>query len=209
MTEPSKPSPWSVSIANNAAVGHFNAGLNIFRELEDLLIEARKSGEELNLASVLELEIPAVTNLSLGIELFFKVHYFQIFAKYLHGHDARSLSKQFPDERLDELRRIYHQIYNQPGESTGLEMRYSDGSGEHREEMIRKDFSTDDLAVEQIGSTYVKWRYIYEQFGDSFNMRIAFGPFYFLSKTLHTAVQGFKGNLRVHRASGPVIWHAP
>lgn len=209
MAKDIQPSPWSVSIALNAAVGHFNAGFKLFRELEDLMIETRESGEQLNLARLFELEIPAVTNLSLCIELFFKVHYFQIFAKYLTGHDTRLLSQQFPSERLKELRRLYKQLYNQPGMSTGPEIRYSSGAKDHATEWVKTDFSTYDLAINCVSSTYVKWRYIYEQFGETFDMRIAFGPFYFLSQTLHAAIQEFNGPLTVNTATGPVTWHAP
>jgi len=204
-----EPSPWSISIARNAAIGHNNAGFMLFEQLEELMLSARESGEPLDLSQVFELEIPAVTNLALGIELLFKVHYFQSFLKYPTGHDVRALSDQLPEEKIVELRRIYAELYNQPGISKGPEIRYSSGRVEEAKEWEKTDFSTYDLAVNYVGSLYVKWRYIYEHFGDSFDVHIAFGPFYFLSQTLHMAIEEFIGTLKVHIAKGPVIWHAP
>jgi hypothetical protein len=196
MTNPNQPSIFSLQLSYTAAVGHINAGLDLYRAFE--MQPGLAPGEEIDLNRVIELGVPAVTNLALGIELLVKVHHFQISGIYPYGHDINKLGSTFPKKSLATLRSIYKDIYDNPAADKGLELRYSDAPSENDPgEWNQIDFSTYDLAISYVDPMYVKWRYIYEEFQDKVDICVGYGPLFFLAQTFYRAVNDHNGNIKI------------
>lgn len=210
MANSKQPSIFSVQLADTAAVGHINSGLELYRAFAALPDRPRAPGEQLDVNRVIELGVPAVTNLALGLELLVKVHHFQVAGTYPHGHDMQKLGSAFPQDALTNLRAIYRSIHDNPATDKGLELRYSGGAPGHKaKDWDPVDFSTYDLAIAYVGPMYVKWRYIYEEFQDDVDIRVTFGPLYFLAQTFHQAVRGYTGNTKVTMRDGQVTGAGP
>jgi hypothetical protein len=64
MTNPNESSIFSLQLSYNAAVGHINAGLELYRAFE--MQPGLAPGQELDINRVIELGVPAVTNLALA-----------------------------------------------------------------------------------------------------------------------------------------------
>jgi hypothetical protein len=147
--------------------------------------------------------LPSQT-LALGLELLLKVHHFQVVGEYPFGHDVQKLGSSLPAPELDRVREIYKSLFDDPSVSKGVEFRYSTrppGDGEKKWEPV--DVSTYDLAIAYVGPMYVRWRYIYEEFQDEMDIRVAFAPLYFLTRAIHLAIRGFKGSTTINMTDGP------
>jgi hypothetical protein len=203
MANSKQPNIFSIQLADTAAVGHINSGLELYRAFAALPDKPRAPGEQLDVNRVFELGIPAVTNMALGLELLVKVHHFQVVGTYPHGHDIQKLGSTLPEDALANLRAIYKTIHDDPATDKGLELRISGGaSGRKPKDWDPVDFSTYDLAIAYVAPMYVKWRYIYEEFQDDVDIRVSFGPLYFLAQTFHQAVRAQKGNTRITMRDG-------
>ncbi len=196
---PKQPSILSIQLADTAAIGHVNIGLELYRRFEEL-----PNKQPLDANRTIELGVPAVTNLALGLELLLKVHHFQLTGNYPFGHDIQKLGSSFSQDTLEILRTNYKSLHSNPNISQGLEFRYSGGPpGFEAREWQSVDFSTYDLAIAYIGPMYVKWRYIFEEFEDTIDIRVSFAPLYFTAMSVHKAIRDNKGNMHVTMACGP------
>lgn len=194
----SKPSIFSIALADTAAVGHINTGVELYRRFEALAHEEHASGQRLDFSRAIELGVPAITNLALGLELLLKVHNFQLTGEYPMGHDIRELGSSFPDETMAKLRNRYKEMYDDPKISNGVEFRFSGGSKDREEEKWEATkIDTYDKAIEYIGPMYVKWRYIYEEFEEDIDIRASYSPLYFSAMSVHAAIRSQKGKTRI------------
>lgn len=192
-----QPSTFSIAVADTAALGHVNSGLNLYRTFEALSNEKRQPGEQLDFSRLIEAVVPAVTNLALGLELLLKVHHFQISGEYPRGHDIAELGR-FPDDAMNTIRANYKEIHDNRKVSKGLEFRLSGGvRGAESKPWASSDTSTFDLAIAYIGPMYVKWRYIYEEFQEETDIRIYFAPLYFAAMAVHKAIRGHRGGAKI------------
>jgi hypothetical protein len=193
-----QPSPLSIQLADTAAIGHVNIGLELYRQFEALAHEKRPAGVPLDVNRVLELGVPAVTNLALGLELLLKVHHFQATGEYPFGHDVKVLGSSLPAQALENVRRIYQQIHDDPSVSKGVEFRFAGkpANGSERKWESAK-FSTYDLAISYVGTMYVRWRYIYEEFQSDMDIRVAFAPLYLLARAVHLAIRQHTGPTKI------------
>lgn len=193
-----KPSAFSIALADTAAIGHINTGVELYRQFEALAHEKRPKGHQLDFNRTIELGVPAVTNLALGLELLLKVHHFQLSGEYPKGHDIAKLGGSFPDETLVELRKSYKRMFDDPKISNGLEFRFSGGStGRKTPEWKETKIETYDQAIEYIGPMYVRWRYIYEEFQEDVDIRVSYGPLYFSAMSVHSVIRSHKGATRI------------
>lgn len=193
-----QPSPLSIQLADAAAIGHVNTGLELYRQFEGLAYEKRPAGVQLDVNRVLELGVPAVTNLALGLELLLKVHHFQVAGEYPFGHDVKVLGSSLPAQSLENVRKIYQQLHDDPSVSKGVEFSFAGkpADGSQRKWEPAK-FSTYDEAISYVGTMYVRWRYIYEEFQTDLDIRVAFAPLYLLSRTIHLAIRQQTGPTKI------------
>lgn len=195
---PKQPSAFSIAISDTAAVGHINTGLNLYHALEALSKEKRMPSEQLDFSRTIELGIPAITNLALGLELLLKVHHFQLTGNYPQGHDIKKLGSSFPENTMNQLRQNYKELHDNPDVPKGVEFRFSGGpEGHENQEWVSVDTSTYDLAIAYIGPMYVKWRYIYEEFQEEIDVSVSFAPLYFAAMSIHKAIRMQKGKTKV------------
>jgi len=206
MNQSGRPSDFSLHLAGLAAIGHINAGLNSYRQFEEFTNRSSEPGTNLDVNRAIELGVPAVTNLALGLELLVKLHHFQVSGSYPFGHDIKQLGSAFSGTELANLRAIYAALYTDPSINKGLEFRYSGGyPGREPTTWPLIDFSNYDLAIAHVGPMYVKWRYIYEEIQQEFDLRMAFGPLYFLAWTFFKAASSHSGNSKVKLPSPQFI----
>lgn len=193
---------WTLSIAfaDNIAIGHVNAGMNLYRQFEE--IPRRKLDDQSMFEAAVHTAVPAITNMALGLELLLKEHKFQISGKYPRGHDVSKLGSDFPEDALRVLRENYETIYADPNISKGVELRLASGIGQVSD-WPEAQFDTYDASIQYIGRMYERWRYIYEELQADFNICVAFAPLYFTTKAVHQAIREYKGNVVV-RLEGSV-----
>lgn len=193
-----KPS-WTLSIAfaDNIAIGHVNTGMNLYRQFEQI------PGSGLDHRSMFEAAVstgvPAITNMALGLELLLKEHKFQLSGEYPRGHDISKLGSSFPDDVLQTLRRNYEELYADPSISKGIELKLASGIG-RASDWPEMHYENYDDAIKYIGRMYERWRYIYEELHEDFNICVAFAPLYFTTKAVHRAIREFRGNtvVKIH-----------
>ena len=119
----SGPSTYSIALADAAALGHFNAGLSLYQSFANPPMASMDDFDRFSRA--VQFGVPAITNLALGLELFLKIHHFQIFGVYPRGHDIAILGMKFPPEQLEILRNNYASLQAHPRVDKGLEFRVS------------------------------------------------------------------------------------
>ena len=198
MTDNKQPSELSIHLADTAAIGHINTGLSLYRAFEALGNEKLPSNKKLDINHAIELGVPAVTNLALGLELLLKVHHFQITGVYPFGHDIQKLGSSLPESAVSIIRSNYLSLSNDSSISKGVQFRFSSGVPGHKsKEWAEVDSSNYDLAIAYIGPMYVKWRYIYEEFQDDIDIRVSFAPLYFTAMSVHKAIRDYKGDRKV------------
>jgi hypothetical protein len=194
------PSQYSIALAHNAAVGHFNAGLELYRAFATPRASPASDPYD-TFARTVQVGVPAITNFALGLELLLKVHHFQVDGVYPRGHDISLLGAKFRPEHLETLRENFSRLYTDSGPDKGLEFRvstFAPGST-----WVQSDTSTYDLAIAYIGKAYERWRYIYEEFRDEMNISFAFAPLYFASASVNKAIVEFKGGVKISIAEPP------
>jgi hypothetical protein len=191
------PHPLSIAVADSAALGHVNTGLDQYRRFAHL---AHNRGTLDNVdffTNALQCGVPAITNLALGLELLIKVHHFQISGQYPRGHDIAILGTSFSAPQMDTMRANYARWQNNPGVDKGLEFRVSGGGPERQDRAwVQPNFDTYDLAIAYIGPAYVRWRYIYEEFQSDLNIVFSFAPLYFSAMSVHEAIRSYHGDVR-------------
>jgi hypothetical protein len=193
-----KPTVFSIALADSTAVGHINAGLKLYTAFEALPKEERKPGEQLDFGRTIQLAVPAVTNFALGLELLLKVHHFQLTGKYPKGHDVSQLGNDFATDVLDRLREHYREMYEDPTIPKGLEFRFSGGSsGRSKGEWATCDFPTYDSAINYLGPMYSRWRYIYEEWEEDFDINVSFMPLYYAAMSVHKGIRTFEGGTKI------------
>lgn len=192
---------WTLSIAfaDNIAIGHVNAGMNLYHQFEQ--IPGRGLDGPSMFEAAVHTAVPAITNMALGLELLLKEHKFQLSGKYPRGHDISILGSNFSEEALQTLRNNYEELYADPNISKGVELRLASGTG-RVSDWPAAQFETYDAAIQYIGRMYERWRYIYEELQDDFNICVAFAPLYFTTKAVHQAIREYKGNVVVRLDHG-------
>ncbi len=192
------PNTFSIALADSAAIGHVNAGLDLYRRFASLPGQREKLDDADFFAASLQCGIPAITNMALGLELLMKLHHFQIVGAYPRGHDISALGMSYPPTQLEILRCNYARWHANPNVDKGLEFRFSGGPpGQTPPEWERVDAATYDQAIAYVGTAFVQWRYFYEQFRDDIRVSFSFFPLYFAAMSVHEAIRGYKGTTRV------------
>lgn len=192
---------WTLSIAfaDNIAIGHVNAGMDLYRKFEQ--IPRRGLDGPSMFEAAVHTAVPAITNMALGLELLLKEHKFQLSGKFPRGHDISKLGSDFPEDALQTLRKNYEELYADPNISKGVELRLASGIG-RVSDWPDAQFETYDAAIQYIGRMYERWRYIYEELQEDFNICVAFAPLYFTTKAVHRAIREYKGNAVVRLHNG-------
>lgn len=195
-----QPSPFSIALADAAAIGHVNTGLDLYRRFEAL---GNQNSGPLDFNRAMELGIPAVTNMALGLELLLKVFHFQVSGEYPRGHDIAKLGSSFPTKELERLRSNYRVLYDDPSVSKGVEFRFTGGPKGHRpKEWVVPATETFDQAIAYVGPMYVQWRYIYEDFQDEVEIGVTFSPLYFCAMATHRCIREHEGKSRTTLSDG-------
>ena len=189
---------FSIAMAEQIAIGHFNTGLNRYQLVQELVQHGEFVDEAEKAMKFAEATFPAVTNLALAVEIILKQHHFQISGVYPRGHDIATLCQNLPDESLEVMRTEYDSMQNDPKEHKGLSFRFEAGPTDRaKSDWDEISTHTFDEAIEYIGKTYVRWRYIYEEFETEVSAQISFAPFVFVFRAVKTAIQSFKGNTKM------------
>jgi hypothetical protein len=195
-----KPLEVSIAIADTVGVGHVNVGAHLCQAFEALTKQARPDGT-VDYMDAVAISVPALTNLAFGLELLLKVHHFQHNGKYPRGHDIRVLGRQFSEAALNDLRRHYKELYDDPAVPKGLEFRWKIGPagslGVPSKTWGQTDFSSYDKAIDYIGPMFQRWRYIYEELQFGLEVEAAFSPVYIAAKAVSKAIDNHKGNRKI------------
>jgi hypothetical protein len=194
------PSQYSIALAHSAAIGHFNAGLDLYKAFA-IPRASPTSDAHVTFTRTVQVGVPAITNLALSLELLLKVHHFQTEGIYPRGHDISVLGSGFGGEHMATLRKNYSDLYSNPSVDKGLEFRIS--TSPQGSAWAPASTSTYDLAIAYIGNAYERWRYIYEEFRDEMNISFAFAPLYFASSAVNKAIVECEGNLKISTAVTP------
>lgn len=187
----------SILIANALAKGHYETGMSRY-ELIRSLPRGNQDQNSDYLQQVLELLVPAVTNVSLALELQLKILHFQHSGAYPSGHNVEKLGRNFPQETLTRLREKYLELRSNPNRPELLTFAFKGGPTEDVPSATPPgEAKTYDDAIKQIGAAYVEWRYIYEKFGESMAVAISFEPLYFLARTVNEVSGTYEGNTKI------------
>jgi len=195
-----KPLDASIAFADTAGIGHINVGAQLCQAFEALTKEVRPDGS-VDYMKAVAISVPALTNLAFGLELLLKVHHFQHTGTYPRGHDIGKLGRQFPEASLNELRKYYQELFNDPAVPKGLEFRWvvnpTGTAVGPSKPWGQTDFSTYDKAIDYIGPMFERWRYIYEELQIGVEIEAAFSPVYITAKAVRNAINNFKGSGKV------------
>ena len=139
-----------------------------------------------------------MTNIALALELQLKILHFQHGGKYPGGHDVSTLGMSFPDSTLEVLRSQYIALRTDPAKPELPTFSFKGGPTENVPEgSWPGEALTYDDAVKKIGPAYVRWRYIYEKFGETLDISVSFEHLILLVKTVNYAVGHHKGKTKV------------
>ena len=140
---------FSIAMAEQIAVGHFNTGLNRYQLVQELVQKGEFEDEADKAIKYAEATFPAVTNLALAVEIILKQHHFQISGIYPRGHDIKKLCDDLPQESLELMRAAYDSMQSDPNEHKGLSFRLEAGPTD-REKKAWQEESTEtfDEAIE-------------------------------------------------------------
>ncbi len=185
---------FSIPIAEAAAVGHVNAGVHMYNALKNHVEQSSQQGTKPDGQLLFMTILPAVSNLSLGLEIFLKIHKYQHTNEYPRGHDIEKLGFDFPTASLESLRRAYLHSRTLPQFHDSLAFSVGRGNSS-KPSTAGDDPATYEEAIRIVGTTYTKWRYIYEHFGkDDVGEAVSFKPLGVLADAVRTCIRGYKGD---------------
>jgi len=190
------PGVFSIVLASAVAKGHYDTGLIRYEAFRSL---PRGNQTEIDwLHQAMELSVSAVTNLALALELQLKILHFQHTGKYPNGHDVASLGMGFPDATLKKLRAQYLSLKSDPKKPEVLTFNFRGGTSPNMPAGTSPgEAPSYDDAVQKIGTAYVRWRYIYEKFGEALDISMSFEHLILLVKTVNFVSGHFDGNTKV------------
>lgn len=196
------PGPSSVVVASAVAKGHYDTGLIRYEAFRVLSRGDQKTNPD-RLHQAIELGVSAVTNIALALELQLKILHFQHDGKYPSGHDVSTLGIAFPESTLETLRAQYIALRSDPNKPEFLTFSFRGGPTENVPEGTWPgEAPTYDDAVRKIGPAYVRWRYIYEKFGETLDVAMSFEHLILLVKTVNYAIAQHSGNTRIAAFGG-------
>lgn len=195
------PGVFSIVVASAVAKGHYDAGLLRYEAFRTLPRGTQTDPEWLHQA--IELSVSAVTNLALALELQLKILGFQHTGKYPTGHDVAILGLAFPESTLSDLRAQYSALRLDPNKPEFLTFNFRGGnSPEIPAGTWPGEAATYEEAISKIGSAYIRWRYVYEKFGENLDVSISFEHLIILVKTVNFVIGHYRGNTKVSVNSG-------
>jgi hypothetical protein len=191
------PGPFSVVVASAVAKGHYDTGLIRYEAFRALPRGDQNTNPDW-LHQAIELGVSAVTNIALALELQLKILHFQHDGRYPSGHDVSTLGLAFPEPTLKTLRTQYLALRSDPNKPELLTFSFRGGPTENVPEGTWPgEAPTYDDAVRKIGPAYVRWRYIYEKFGETLDVAMSFEHLILLVKTVNYAIGRHPGNTKV------------
>ena len=207
------PGIFSIVAASAVAKGHYDTGLIRYEAFQALPRGDQKRNQDW-LQQAIELSVSAVTNLALALELQLKILHFQHDGNYPGGHDVSTLGLRFPEPTLETLRTQYVALRTDPAKPELLTFSFKGGPTENVPEGTWPgEALTYDDAVKKIGPAYVRWRYIYEKFGETLDISMSFEHLILLVKTVNHAVGHHKGHTKVsvssNKAGAAVVRRKP
>ena len=192
------PSQFSIIVANAAAKGHYDTAMSRYAEFAKSAKDANSSEDSSKFQEMLAFGIPIITHLALALEFQLKILHFQHTGIYPRGHDIAKLGSEFPSETLDALRSAYLKVLNDKAMPDFLYMAVGASSRSPEEKSPWPgDAKTYDDAILRVGRSYERWRYIYEEFGETLEITLDFKPLAVLTRAVNYCVGHFKGNGKV------------
>lgn len=183
----------SIVIADCVGRAHVTAGLSCHSELLRTYAAASTTGGSVDVPAVLNLAIPAITNLALGLEIFLKMHHFQNTGAYPTGHEIGSLATSFEPKVQDGLNRVFLTMLENERVQSAASLNIS--VGEKKSDLAAiwpEEAANLKTAARLLGRAYERWRYIYEKVGNPLVATIAFKPLIAMVFTLDFAIQNFR-----------------
>lgn len=197
------PSGFSLVVANAVAKGHYDTALARYPEFAKLVGDFHSSDDEQRFQQLVELGVPIITHLALSLELQLKILHFQHSGVYPRGHDISKLGSEFPPETLQVLRSEYLRLNSDPNAPSFYAFAITAGPKDAKPDADWPGEATSyDEALIKVGRAYEKWRYIYEEFGDTLNISFGFKVLVVLVKAVNYAVGHHPGNTRITLRSG-------
>ena len=192
------PGPFSIAVASSVAKGHYDTGLVRYEQFRALASPSPERDDVAWFQQVMEVGISAVTNFALSLELSLKILHFQHTGKYPNGHDIAKLGAKFPETTLLRLRHEYARLREDPNKPQMLAFNFR-GSEDRNipQGTWPGEAATYDEAVAKVGAAYVRWRYIYEEFGASIDVSVSFEHLIVLVKTVNLVSGSHAGNSRI------------
>lgn len=173
--------------------GHINAGIHCYERLKEIYAQANTGATPIDVPAAISLGATAISNLSLGLEIFLKIHHFQTAGNYPSGHDIGNLVTTLPNHIQKHLSTIYTEMLKNPTVQSSSTLSINVNS-DRLGQLDSWPSEAEDLttAAALIGKAYVRWRYIYEELHSPFIGAIAFKPLLSMVFTLDFAIRNYR-----------------
>lgn len=105
-------SPLTLPFARKVAQAHADVGLAQFNALQSAVGSEADQDETSKIVTRIRYAVPAITSLTLALELFLKINCFQHYGFYPKklNHDLTSLALSLPNDSIDRMRQRYAEM---------------------------------------------------------------------------------------------------
>jgi hypothetical protein len=184
-------SPLALPFAVQVARAHADIGLAEFNTLQNVVGTANTPTAELLLR--VRYAIPAVTSLTLALELFLKIIHFQYYETYPRkGHNLTAIARSLPC--IDLMRQQYADLRARQPYLRVATYELALNPVARAARAARPD--SFDTALGQANDLYGIWRYFYESVYGA-GLKVDFGKLLALIDTAGLTIDKHKGNARV------------
>jgi len=199
-------SPLALPLARKVAEAHAEVGLVEFNALQGVIDAARREGRDPDFFRLVRHGVPAVTNLTLALELLLKVLSYQHHGSYPHGHNLALIVTSLPSVSVDRMRRDFARLHSEPREfrAVRFDLAIAPGTSPHPQPPSEAGGALFDTALANADGAYQTWRYLYEDICGN-NIGVDFRSLLFLIEAVHSEIRNFEGNAKAVMGSDKSI----
>lgn len=159
------PDVMSLSLAFAVAMSHADVGLAAYNSFQKECADAAAEKREPLFPRLLQFGVPAATNLSFGLEVLLKALVCQRTEHFPRGHSITDISGQLSADCRAKVAAGYEAKYASSAAPRFAVFSFiSEVNGETVSEgRLASESGNLSDALDDLGKTYVSWRYMYEQ----------------------------------------------
>ena len=188
-----KLNPININFAVMSADSYFSVGKGMYQKYHATHMENLGTPMKWKVEQQLGYAVPAITNLSLSLELYFKIHAFQHAIEITDKrHDLLHLFQVLPHDAREAINDIFQTKYTKDSQSL-IELRINQQNSAGKNS---SDYKKVTAFLKAHRNSFVDWRYFYEFIGRDSSPFFSFKGMIYTIDSVIAQIRSYKGDAR-------------